>query len=164
MAAVICDICGYRPATARLTLVRNGRHQELDVCEIDLLRLQQQGSYISPLDALFAGEGFFGNFEPGREPTSDRYRETIDISQFLSQHAKQMVQKAAETAAAFGRTEIDTEHLLYSLMDSEVVQEILRQCRIKSEDICGYIDANAPKGDQEIGNQFTISPRIKRVL
>jgi ATP-dependent Clp protease ATP-binding subunit ClpC len=177
MAPDVCDICGFRPATAHVILSRNGRRRTLDVCEIDLLRLQQQGRYISPFDALFAGEGFLGNISAENESPSGggdsgdddqdrgRYKETVDISQFLSQHAKEMIQKAAETAYRFGRREIDTEHLLYALTESEVIQEILRQLKLKPSEIRDYLDTNSPKeGLDEETTSISLSPRLKRVF
>ena len=167
MPEEICDICGFRPASARITLIRDGRRKVLSVCPVDFSRLQQLGSYVSPLDSLFAGEGFFGNFEgEGQENPRHfgRQRETIDISQFLSDKAKKVIQKSAEIATRFGRSEIDTEHLLYALTENEVVQEILRQVKIDPADIRGYIDANAPKDEKPAVEQLSISPRVKMIL
>jgi ATP-dependent Clp protease ATP-binding subunit ClpC len=96
-------------------------------------------------------------------------REAVNIEQYLSDHTQEIVQQAAATAVDFGRREVDTEHLLYALTGSDVVQEILRQFKLKSDDIREYIEANAPKGEHkkpeaEERLEITVSPRVKQVL
>lgn len=48
------------------------------------------------------------------------------------------------------------------------MQEIFKQFKLKSEDIKGYIEANAPKGDEQATDEknleVTVSPRVKQVL
>ncbi|WP_171995209.1 Clp protease N-terminal domain-containing protein, partial [Klebsiella pneumoniae] len=45
-----------------------------------------------------------------------------------------LLQEAAKHAAEFGRSEVDTEHLLLALADSDVVKTILGQFKIKVDD------------------------------
>jgi ATP-dependent Clp protease ATP-binding subunit ClpC len=137
--------------------------------------LRSQQAQISPFEALFSDSdfgNFFGNdfpsFASQRDTPLSREREATNIEEFISDNTKEIIQKAAETAVKFGRREVDTEHLLYALADSDVVQEIFKQFKLKSEDIKGYIDANAPKDDQKVADEenveVTVSPRIKQVL
>jgi ATP-dependent Clp protease ATP-binding subunit ClpC len=168
MTEELCDICGFRPVSARITLVKNGRQTTLDVCAVDLKRLQQQGSYISSLDALFAGEGYLGEYANDRDMLEDmpqdRHQETVDISKLLSEHCKQLVQRAAEIAVSFGRSEMDTEHLLYALSESPIVEDVLRQFKIDTKEVREFLDGHAPKQKNESPEQMGISPRVKRVL
>src|SRR6218665_1552325 len=150
MANGICDIDKQRPATHTVRVSRNGRETTLELCSVHYNQLRSQQAQTSPFEALFADSGlgnFFGddfpNFASQLGTPLPREREATNIEEFISESTKEIIQQAAETAVKFGRREVDTEHLLYALADSEVVQEIFKQFKLKSEDIKGYIDANA---------------------
>ncbi|HVP22406.1 MAG TPA: AAA family ATPase [Conexivisphaerales archaeon] len=170
----MCDICKKRPATAQVTVIENGKRKVLHVCEQDLRRLQQSASPFdrmfggSLFDELFPGMDDFGGFSSGEEKPFSRHREAVDIDQYLSEHTKELLQKAAQTAQEFNRDEVDTEHLLYAISDSDVVKEIYKQFKVSPEEIKSYIDANAPKGrakpKEGEPTQLNISPRVKRVF
>ena len=51
------------------------------------------------------------------------------------------MQEAAKHAADFGRSEVDTEHLLLALADSDVIKTILSQFKIKVDDLKRQIEA-----------------------
>lgn len=175
MSGMLCDICKTRPATAEVTVLDNGRKKVLHVCAQDLRKLQQQSA--SPFDRMFGGsllDNFFqdsdefGDFSSGREYPSPRHREAVDIDQYLSAHTKELLQEAAQTALKFKRDEVDTEHLLYAISNSDVVKEIYKQFKVNPDDIKNYIEANTPKGLREVKKdettQLYISPRIKNVF
>ena len=174
MANGICDIDGRRPATHRVRVRQDGQEQTLELCNVDYARLRQQQAMGSPFESLFRGEGLFDlasddfpSFASELGYPIPREREATNIEDFVSDHTKELIQRAAETAVSFGRREVDTEHLLYALLDSDVVVEILRQFKLKPEELRTYIDANAPKGDfKPEGEQVQIgvSPRVKSVL
>ncbi|MEM2107767.1 MAG: ATP-dependent Clp protease ATP-binding subunit [Candidatus Bathyarchaeia archaeon] len=174
MAEKLCDICGRRPATEQVTIIEHGKKKVLDVCDYDL-RLLSHSSF-SPFDRMFGSifDDFFSGPERFDEFSSrigyplPRHREAVDIDQYLSEHAKELIQDSAQVALKFKRDEIDTEHLLYSISDSDVIKEIFRQFRLSADEIKNYIESNAPKGrkelDEEKIRQLNISPRIKNVL
>jgi ATP-dependent Clp protease ATP-binding subunit ClpC len=172
----LCDICHIRPVVAEVTLVRDGKRQVLHLCQVDLQKIQRQRG-ASPFDQMF-GEGFFGE-ESGIDDVFERFssqmgypiprhREAVDIDQYLSDHAKELIQDAGETAVRFKRNEVDTEHVLYALTNSEVVQELLKSLKIDPQEIKQYIETNAPRGglreDKDGPVQLTISPRVKQVF
>jgi ATP-dependent Clp protease ATP-binding subunit ClpC len=68
----------------------------------------------------------------------------------------------------FGKREVDTEHVLYAITESDVVQRILKGVHLSPDDIRGYIEHNAPRGDLKAERGETvrvgISPRVKGVL
>jgi ATP-dependent Clp protease ATP-binding subunit ClpC len=175
MSRMLCDICKIRPATAEVTVIRNGRREVLHVCREDLRKLQQQAD--SPIDRMFGGS-LFDNLFPGIDDFGDfssrlgyplpRHREAVDIDQYLSAHTKELLQEAAQTALKFKRDEVDTEHLLYAISDSDVIKEIYKQFKVSPDDIKNYIDANTPKGAKEVKEgetpQLYISPRVKNVF
>ncbi|MBC7092701.1 ATP-dependent Clp protease ATP-binding subunit [Candidatus Bipolaricaulota bacterium] len=162
MGARLCEACGIRPATIEVEVIENGQRRILHLCEADYARLHRQ-RWFSPWESLFAGlfpEGAFG------ERWADR--EAVDIHTFLSDHARDLLQKAARTAVEFGKREVDTEHVLHAITESDVVQRILKRVNLSPDDIRGYIEHNAPRGDLKAEKGETvrvgISPRVKGVL
>ncbi|MGB9757539.1 MAG: ATP-dependent Clp protease ATP-binding subunit [Candidatus Bipolaricaulaceae bacterium] len=154
----MCDICGIRPATVEVEVVEGGERKILHLCERDYARLRA-GGWLSPWDSLFE-EFFF--------PRRWRDREALDIGEYLSAHARELLQRAARIAVDYGKKEMDTEHVLYALTESEVVREILREFKLTPEDIRGYIEHNAPRGSFKAEKGETVkvgmSPRVKAVL
>jgi ATP-dependent Clp protease ATP-binding subunit ClpC len=138
----LCDVCGFRPATAQVTVVRNGRQQILHLCAIDFAHFEQQtGSVLTPS------------------------QEGVDLSQFLSEQSKQAFQRAAEIAGSNHRSEVDTEHLLGALLLSEVVVQVLARLKLKPELLAERLPstqggAQLPEGQYTLG----ITPRLKRVV
>ena len=175
MSGILCDICKTRQASAEVTVIRNGRREVLHVCQDDLRKLQQQST--SPFDRMFGG-GIFDNLFQGIDDFGDfssrlgyplpRHRESVDIDQYLSAHTKELLQEAAQTALKFKRDELDTEHLLYAISNSDVIKEIYKQFKVNPDDIKNYIEANTPKGGKEVKEgetpQLYISPRVKNVF
>lgn len=159
----ICNICEIRPATHRVQVTQNGQTVQLDVCDVDYARLRQQAGSSSPFESLFSGADPLNAFEqafarPARQ-------QAAGIESFLSDTAKDIVQQAGTVAFEFGRKEVDTEHLLYALADNDVVAEILKQYKLKPDDIKGYIDKNAPRGEKNnTQDEMGVSPRVKSVL
>ena len=176
MAENLCDICKKRPAIATVRVKQNGKEQTLNVCEYDYRRLESHQQYSSPFASFFNREedpfenmfsfGDFPSFSSDLGYPIPRHREAVDISQFFSEQTKELIQQAGEKAVEFKRQEVDTEHLLYALADSDVVQEIFKQFKIKPEDVKGYIDENAPRGKEKKGKEveLSISPRLKNVF
>jgi len=175
MADGTCDLDNHRPATHTVRVRQNGRESTLELCDMHYQQLRRQQSQISPFESLFSGsplDDFFGN-DFGQLASTlgtplPREREATNIEEFISENTKEIIQQAAETAVKFGRREVDTEHLLYALADSGVVQEIFKQFKLKSEDIKGYIEANTPKSIQKTKEdekvEVTVSPRVKQIL
>ena len=159
----LCDICGIRPVTHRVQVTQNGQMAELNVCDIDYQRLRQQAGSSSPFESLFSGSNPFNSFEQAF--ARPERQQAAGLEALLSDTAKDIIQEAGNVAHKFGRREVDTEHLLYALVDNDVVAEILNQYKLKPSDIKGYIDANAPKGKQTTTeDEMGVSPRVKSVL
>lgn len=179
MANGVCDIDHVRPATHTITTTRNGRREVLELCNEHYMQLRNSRRPASPFDSLFSGSGGlfdmfddlpseFGSFASSLGTPLPRDREATNLEEYLSDHTKEIIQQAAEAAVQFGRREVDTEHLLYALAGSDVTTEILKQFKLKKDDLKGYIEANAPKGtEKEPGEgqvEVTVSPRLKAVL
>ncbi|WP_333814166.1 ATP-dependent Clp protease ATP-binding subunit [Tabrizicola sp.] len=179
MSDGICDICGQNPATVRVQASVNGKRRTLELCEEDYERLRAQqhaAAPRSPFESLFSKSplmgGMMGDLWPGGGGDDDfrlgprRPRETVNVTDALSERAKEMLQSAARHAQERGRSDVDTENLLYALADADVVQAILEQVKVNPADLKRYIDENAPKGEtsgkapQEMG----VTPRVKDAL
>jgi ATP-dependent Clp protease ATP-binding subunit ClpC len=181
-----CSVCG-KPATTQVTLSENGKQRQIALCDEHYAELVgSRGRGMSPLESLFGGGGgsmferFFddswspfegsGTGRETRQPASSRRsREAVDLRSFLSQAALERLQAAAENALEYGKDEVDTEHLLLALADSDVVQELLREFKLSAADLKTNIEENAPRGKRkpETGAaqiQMGVSPRAKSAL
>nr|GFC64152.1 hypothetical protein [Tanacetum cinerariifolium] len=79
----------------------------------------------------------------------------------------EILQRAGEKAHEFNRSELDTEHLLYVLADTDVGTALLKELLLSADDIKGYIDQHAQRGAaqaQASVDQMSISPRLKKVF
>jgi ATP-dependent Clp protease ATP-binding subunit ClpC len=187
--AELCDVCGVRPATVRATVVSgDGERQTLNLCEIDYRRLAARQRAASPLESLFGGRGggslfddFFGDswggrfgdpFEPaaaeegGRRSPPSRPMRSRGATENLSEHAKEILQSAARLAAEMGRREVDTEHLLLALTESDVVRTILGQFKVSPDELRRQIEAEAPQTADERTEEgeIGVTPRVKDAL
>jgi ATP-dependent Clp protease ATP-binding subunit ClpC len=175
MADGICDFDNRRPATHIVRVRQNGREAMVELCDIHYQQLRRQQAQTSPFESLFFDSPLnnfigddFSSLASRLGMPLPREREATNIEDFISENTKEIIQQAADTAVRFGRPEVDTEHLLYALADSDVVQEIFKQFNLNSKDVKGYIDANAPKSDQRTSEKenvrVAVSPRMKQVL
>lgn len=153
----VCDVCGIRPATVEVEVGEGRQRSVHHLCDHCYAQLRQE-EWFSPWD-------LFGDFfSPRRWPD----REAVDIGSYLSDPARQALQDAARVSVAFGKKEMDTEHLLIALTEDEAIQELLRGFQVKPEDIRAYIEHNAPRGTFQAQRGETVkvgmSPRVKAVL
>lgn len=87
------------------------------------------------------------------------------VAERLSEHADEILQSAARRAADFGRREVDTEHLLLALTESDVVRTILEQFKVSLDDLRNQIVAESPHGDAEPQEgEIGVTPRLKSAL
>lgn len=91
-------------------------------------------------------------------------QESIDISQFFSERAKNAIQTAAEKALENNNRNIDTEHLLYGVVTTDdVVGRILDQLKINKQLLQEQIENSFVTGYEPV-MQPGLSPRAKQVL
>ncbi|MFL0585512.1 AAA family ATPase [Sphingomonas olei] len=88
------------------------------------------------------------------------------VAERLSEHAEEILQGAARRASDFGRREVDTEHLLFALTESDVVRTILEQFKVSLDDFRNQIETETRRGDAEDseGGEIGVSPRLKDAL
>ena len=193
MARKQCQVCG-QPATVRVEANLNGRHSTMLLCDDHYRQLvRQQKRTVSPLEALFGSRsGLFEDFlgsdffrigddapsmaadtdevvdasfgEPAPASTGTARRRGSGLASRISEQSEALLQEAARHAAEFGRAEVDTEHLLLALSDSDVVKTILGQFKIKVDDLKRQIESEAKRGDKPFEGEIGVSPRVKDAL
>ncbi|WP_114389616.1 ATP-dependent Clp protease ATP-binding subunit [Notoacmeibacter marinus] len=182
----ICDICKQRPAAFRAQVLADGKRQTMELCDADYRRIaRRQGRTYSPLESLFGGSSlldeFFGDTPLGAGwrdgfqndttsepiPISTRGRRGgtgINIADRLSEQGNALLQNAAQRAAEFGRAEVDTEHLLLALTESDIVKTLLEQFKVDVDTLRRQIEQDAKRGDSETDGDIGVSPRLKDAL
>ena len=188
-----CQVCG-QPATVRVEASLNGRHSTMLLCDDHYRQLvRQQKRTVSPLEALFSSRsGLFEDFlgsdffrigddttpvaadtddvvdaslsEPAAAGSGVPRRRGSGLASRISEQSETLLQEAAKHAAEFGRSEVDTEHLLLALADSDVVKTILGQFKIKVDDLKRQIESEAKRGDKPFEGEIGVSPRVKDAL
>ncbi|EKS69906.1 MULTISPECIES: ATP-dependent Clp protease ATP-binding subunit [Caballeronia] len=173
--AHLCDVCGARPATVRLAVLRNGRRHVIDVCDFHYAQLTRHQRALSPLESLFMGgapgEASAPESAAQQEPRDAGVRrnenEGANIDRYFSDGAKEMLMRAAERAVQSGCSQVDTEHLLYELANNAVIESILKSIGIDAAEVRGFIDANAQRRERASpppDGMIAVSPRLKSAL
>ncbi|CAG4925199.1 ATP-dependent Clp protease ATP-binding subunit [Paraburkholderia gardini] len=172
----LCEICNARPAVARVTVVQNGERKSLSICDYDYRQLMRHQSMVNPFDSLLGGglSRFFGGMggEAADEDEAAGFaaelpRESVDATDAFSEQTLELLQRAAEKAHELRRNELDTEHLLYVLADTDVCAALLKELKLSPQDIKGYIDQHARTGTADPDapiEKMTISPRLKKAF
>ena len=99
--------------------------------------------------------------EPAPAATGTARRRGSGLASRISEQSEALLQEAAKHAAEFGRPEVDTEHLLLALTDSDVVKTILGQFKIKVDDLKRQIESEAKRGDKPFEGEIGVSPRVR---
>lgn len=174
--ATLCEICNARPAVARVTVSQNGQARTMSICDHDYRQLLRHQSMLNPFDSLLSGgvSRFFDNMGGAADQGGDDLRlsahvprESVDATDAFSSQTLEILQRAGEKAHEFNRSELDTEHLLYVLADTDVGTALLKELLLSADDIKGYIDQHAQRGAaqaQASVDQMSISPRLKKVF
>ncbi|MFD1556568.1 ATP-dependent Clp protease ATP-binding subunit [Paraburkholderia silviterrae] len=173
----LCEICNARPAVARVMVVQNGQRKSMSICDYDYRQLMRHQSALNPFDSLLGGSGlsrFFGgpdgegdHDDGGGGFEAEVPRESVDATDAFSEQTLEILQRAAEKAHELRRTELDTEHLLYVLADTDICAALLKELKLSPQDIKGYIDQHAQKGSADPDapiDKMTISPRLKKAF
>ncbi|MGU7775546.1 AAA family ATPase [Burkholderia sp. MR1-5-21] len=171
----LCDICHARPAVARATVTQNGERKSISICDYHYRQLMRHQSMLNPFDTLLGGGSdlshFFGGFGEGAHDdghlAAELPRESVDPTDAFSEQTLELLQRAAEKAHELRRTELDTEHLLYVLADTDVCAALLKELKLSPDDITRYIDEHAHTGTADPDasvDRMTISPRVKKAI
>ncbi|TSC75022.1 MAG: ATP-dependent Clp protease ATP-binding subunit ClpC [Parcubacteria group bacterium Gr01-1014_44] len=178
----ICDICKKNRASGKISIIKNGVKQVKDICQQCANKTQgrSSGREFGNLNDIFGGlfgdifggggsgqggglggSGLEGLGLPGqmRAPSEER----VDFTDYLSDEANGILDRAAEFAQDSRHAMIDTEHLLFSLLQNEIVAGVLKQLKIDVKSLEKEIKDNMIKGTT-VPQELEYSPRLKRVF
>lgn len=113
----------------------------------------------NPADPFGEGDDPFNSFSDYRGP-----QERIDITNFFSERTKEAIQKAARFTLEKKQKNIDTEHILYAISQSDpVIDKIFVDLGVDEKSLREYITSQVSNGTFD-GNLPGLSPRAKYVL
>ncbi|MEI7579357.1 MAG: AAA family ATPase [bacterium] len=117
-------------------------------------------SSFNPFDPLGKNDDPFNNFSSYKGPS-----ERIDITELFSERTKAALQRAAKIVVAKKQKNIDSEHLLYALVNDgeELISNILKELDIKGEDLKTYIENQLSEANYET-TQIGLTPRAKQII
>jgi ATP-dependent Clp protease ATP-binding subunit ClpC len=157
----------HRPAVAsRVRTLPDGAQEVEYLCEIDLAeeRMANRFGGRSLFDDFFSD--FFGSEgEPAatRRAAPQRQVERVDVTQFFSDATRSLLQRAARTALEWGSLDLDTDHLLYTALQDDVVRHVLQQVDADPEAIAAQVEEEAERGERTDVSP-SLSPDAKAAL
>ncbi|WP_426356433.1 AAA family ATPase [Burkholderia sp. R-40] len=165
----LCDICHARPAVARATVMQDGERKTISICDYHFRQLMRHQSMLNPFDSLLGGgaSSLFGEDGDASPLAAEIPRESVDPTDAFSEQTLELLQHAAEKAHELRRSELDTEHLLYALADTDVCAALLKELKLSPQDLKAYIDEHAHTGTAAADaslDKLSISPRVKKAV
>jgi len=92
-------------------------------------------------------------------------QESVDISTYFSQRAKDIIQMAAEKAVDSGSRNIDTEHLLWAAVNyDDVVVRVLKELKVDNELLQDQLNEVIGSDEGITHGTPGLTPRAKEVL
>ncbi|NQV12929.1 MAG: AAA family ATPase [Parcubacteria group bacterium] len=163
---MICQKCNQRPATVAIKQTSNGQTKLINLCYL-CAEEQAMFSGSPPSGSIF--DSFFGEQSPstqsGQVPAQPQPQpERVNIIDYFSDRAKQVVAESIEKAKEFKSANLDTEHILLGLLEEEeVVTKVLEELGVNPDDLKQYVEKNITEGSKEVEDP-ELSPRAKKVL
>src|SRR5918999_313406 len=168
MATQLCDIDGVRPAVATVRMRENGRIVTRNLCAEHLAEARAAAAPVGC--SLF--DEFFSDFFDGlgertrsRDLTTRPRRpiEQIDVTQYFSDSTRSVLQRAAQTAVEWGSMDLDSDHLLWAVVQDDVVRHVLRQLGADADAIAAQVEDEAEK-ESRTDVAPSLSPDAKAAL
>jgi ATP-dependent Clp protease ATP-binding subunit ClpC len=111
------------------------------------------GPYGSPFDDFFAR--YMGG---ARQP-----RQRVDITQFLSEQARELVNAAARRGAEVGSADLDTDHLLWAMTEEESTRHLISRAGADPAQLRAELDSMPRRGEPRAETP-ALTPAAKRAL
>ncbi len=159
---MLCTNCRQRQATTQVTTIRNGVEQAESLCSTCYSELKAQSRFGSAW-----GDDPFEQFGDYSDYSSPAQNESVDITQYFSERAKDAIQNAAGCAIQYRHRNIDTEHLLCGLLDGdEVMHQIFKALDLDQASLKSYLSEQLEEGigTREEVETPGLTPRSKQVL
>lgn len=172
---MLCDLCKKNQATGKITIIRNGVREVKNICRSCSQKSQGLGNFgsrgsgnINDLFGGLLGDLFGGGLGQegglpeglGRTATSE---ERIDFNDYLSDEANRVLDRAGQFAQDHRHGVIDTEHLLFSLLQNDLIAGIFKQLKIDPKTLEKEIKDGLVQGAAVV-EDLEYSPRLKRVF
>lgn len=114
---------------------------------------------INPFDPFGDGDDPYSGFSSYKGPS-----ERTDITQLFSERTKEALQNAAQIAVEKGQRNIDSEHMLLSLLrDGDLISSVFKQLDINQQDLQDFVEKQMSSGQFE-GSTIGLTPRAKQIL
>ena len=168
MATQLCDIDGVRPAVATVRMRENGRIVTRNLCAEHLAEARAAAAPVgrSLFDEFFSDffDGF-GERTGGGDLTTRPRRpiEQIDVTQYFSDATRAVLQRAAQAAVEWGSMDLDSDHLLWAVVQDDVVRHVLRQLGADADAIAAQVEEEAEK-ESRTDVAPSLSPDAKAAL
>ena len=166
MAAQLCDRGDGRPAVGTVRRVGpRGEVVEERLCEIHLAEARAQSDPFRRFAGGGLGGGLFDDFfsdffdrgprvsTGGESPSATatqprRGVEQVDVTEFFSDAARELLQRAAHHAIEAGSLDLNSEHLLLAATEDDLVQHVIKQADGDPQAIADQIEEEADRGDR----------------
>jgi ATP-dependent Clp protease ATP-binding subunit ClpC len=149
----VCQRHGRPAVASRVRLGPDGTQEIEYLCEIDVAeeRMGRLGGRRSLFDDFFSD--FFGDGQAGGGAASPRQApqrqvDRVDVTEFFSDATRELLQRAAQTALEWGSLDLDTDHLLYSALQDDVVRHVLDQVDADPQAIGDQLEEEAEKAER----------------
>ena len=95
------------------------------------------GGYGGSYDDLFGGYAGGGPRQPRR----------IDITQLLTERARELVNTAARRAAETGSSDLDTDHLLWAMTEDDSIRQLISRAGADVIQLRTLLEQQPPRGE-----------------
>lgn len=171
MAQMTCSVCG-RPAVTTIRRIVPGEPPRLEhLCEVHAAQASgRRPAFGGPMGGGSLFDDFFSRFfdeelqrGPARRAAPGRQTEQVDITRYFSDSTNELLQRAAGRAMEWGSGDLNTEHLLYSALEDEVVRRVLGRVDADPGSIAAQIEEEAGGGGRTETTP-SLTPDAKRAL
>src|SRR5918997_485671 len=173
----MCDVCGARPAVTTMRRIAPGEPPRTEyLCEVHAAQARGGRTPFEGRSSFGGGGSLFDDFfnrffdEGSRRIPIDgggasprRQAEQVDITQFFSDSTSELLQRAARQAAEWGSLDLNTEHLLYSALEDEVVKRVLEGVDADPDALRAQVEEDISKGGRTDVSP-SLAPDAKRAL
>ena len=124
----------------------------------------------SPFESMFGNDPFFNDFFGGQNRRPRQYlgdqNRSVDISRYLSQVSKKILERSAILASANGRNQVSTRDLLAALLEDKSIADLLDSSKINTDNLKTELGITYPAAETVRDNPeyIAVEPSVKSVL